>query len=445
MFENENKNGFFPEGEQLDLGSDGAFAGFPDFGSAGIDEIFGSTEKSESTAEAIPTNTVVTVDVMGTVPESDSKTETESEDNAAKAEPKAEITQNAEKEADAENPFEAAIAKAEEKQAESIMETLVSKLPIFSYANAKEEIVDTSKTFDELRNEKAEDFPELDDGTSVTWKMTYGTVSKSVPTPKKTTIASLKKQIEDSKEFKDSLKKVKGEIECKVTPSVTAKKKGTKASYKGVCDSVEEAVASGKTIVFVPSDDGRVYEVRSNKIGVFITAAEKVSLMKKVRAGFIPALPKIPYSILSEILAFFKSYVTKDSEFEALAYIYWSFEDEKYYVHVPKQQVSKASVDSNLPELDEEKFVLVMEIHSHNTMAARFSPTDDRDERATRLYTVVGRMDKLFPDIATRISVGGKYVEIDPATVFEGFSGSFPQPWADAVDIRKPSYKEADL
>ena len=226
MFENENTNGFFSTDDKIDLGSEGGFTGFPDFKNVGIDDIFGSTEKSENTAEAVPTDTVITVDVMGAEPVSDNKKETESEDNAAKVEPKAEITQNAEKETDVENPFEAAIAKAEEKQAESVRDTLVSKLPIFSYANAKEEIVDTSKTFDELRNEKAEDFPELDDGTSVTWKMTYGTVSKSVPTPKKTTIVSLKKQIEDSKEFKDSLKKAKGEIECKVIPSVTAKKKG---------------------------------------------------------------------------------------------------------------------------------------------------------------------------------------------------------------------------
>ena len=443
MFENENTNGFFPADDKIDLGSEGAFAGFPDFNSAGMDDIFGSTEKSEKTAEAIPTDTVVTVDVMGM--DTDSKKETVSEDNGAKAENKTSSTENADEPAEVENPFEAAIAKAEEKQAESIRDTLVSKLPIFSYANAKEDIVDTSKTFDELRNEKAEDFPELDDGTSVTWKMTYGTITKNVSTPKKTTIVSLKKQIEDSKEFKDSLKKAKGEIECKVTPSVTAKKKGIETSYKGIYDSVEEAVASGKTIAFVPSDNGKVYEVRANKIGVFISPAEKVSIMKKVRAGFIPALPKIPYSILSEILAFFKSYVTEDSEFEALAYIYWSFEDSKFYVHVPKQQVSKASVDSSLPELDEEKYVLVMEIHSHNTMAARFSPTDDRDEKATRLYTVVGRMDKLFPDITTRISVGGKYEEIDPATVFERFGGNYPQAWNKAVDIRKPYRKEADV
>ena len=166
-------------------------------------------------------------------------------------------------------------------------------------------------------------------------------------------------------------------------------------------------------------------------------------MMRKVRAGFIPALPKIPYSMLSEILSFFKEYVTDTGELEALAYIYWSFVDSKYYVHVPKQQVSKASVDSSIPELDEDKFVLVMEIHSHNTMAARFSPTDDRDERATRLYTVVGRMDKVFPDITTRASVGGKYVEIEPETVFEGLDGTFPEAWKDAVDVRKPKFKEA--
>ncbi len=80
-----------------------------------------------------------------------------------------------------------------------------------------EEIVDTSKTFNQLRNKKSEDFPELDDGTSVTWKMVYGTITKTVSTPKKTTIASLKSQIEKSKEFLDSLKKAKSKVECKVT------------------------------------------------------------------------------------------------------------------------------------------------------------------------------------------------------------------------------------
>lgn len=243
----------------------------------------------------------------------------------------------------------------------------------------------------------------------------------------------------------DYLKKAKGEIECKVTPSVTAKKKGVISPYKGVFNSVDESVASGKKIAFVPSEDGRVYEIRNNRIGTFIAEADRVTIVKKVRAGFIPALPKIPYSILSELVAFFKACITETSELEALAYIYWSFYDSKYYVYVPKQEVSKDSVDTFLPDMDEEKFVLAMEVHSHNTMPAVFSCIDNKDERATRIYTVIGRLDKVFPDITTRISVGGKFVELNPNAVFERIEGDFPESWKDAVCKRQPEEKGADL
>ncbi len=442
----ERNNGLFGGNEPIDLGSDATFTDLPDFSSDDFDSIFGTAEKKdEAQTESAPVKSETSAPTTTDKPEETHANEETTTVSQPAADAKDETAESdvAGDKSEEQDPFEAALAQANQKQAEKDKSGLVQKLPIFSYANAKEDIVDTSTTFDELRNEKAEDFPELDDATAVSWKMTYGTITKTVSTPKKTTIASLKKQIEDSKEFMDCLKKAKGEVECKVIPSVTAKKKGIVSSYKGVFDSVEDAAASGKAIGFVPSDDGKVYEVRANKIGIFISEAERVRMMRKVRAGFIPALPKIPYSMLSEILSFFKEYVTDTGELEALAYIYWSFVESRYYVHVPKQQVSKASVDSSIPELDEDKFVLVMEIHSHNTMAARFSPTDDRDERATRLYTVVGRMDKVFPDITTRASVGGKYVEIEPETVFEGFDGTFPEAWKDAVDVRKPKFKEA--
>ena len=47
-------------------------------------------------------------------------------------------------------------------------------------------------------------------------------------------------------------------------------------------------------------------------------------------------------------------------------------------------------------------------------------------------------LDKIFPDIVTRISVGGKFVEISPTLVFDGIGGGFPEAWADAVKaVRK--------
>ena len=443
----ERNNGLFGGNEPIDLGSDATFTDLPDFSSDDFDSIFGTVEKKdEAQTESAEVKSETPAPTTTNKPEETQANEETTTVSQPNAEAKAETAESdvAGDKSEEQDPFEAALAQANQKQAEKDKSGLVLKLPIFSYANAKEEIVDTSKTFDELRNEKAEDFPELDDATAVSWKMTYGTITKTVTTPKKTTIASLKKQIEESKEFMDCLKKAKGEIECKVIPSVTAKKKGIVASYKGVANSLEEAVSSGKQIVFVPSSDGKIYEVRNNQIGTFIAEADSVSLFSKVRAGFIPALPKIPYSILSEIIAFFKTYVTEKSENEAMANIYWSFEEEKYRVHVPKQTVTKASVDTNLPDIDDEKFLLVMEVHSHNTMGAVFSRTDDKDEIATRLYTVIGRLDKVFPDMTTRISVGGKHLVIDPAIVFDGIGGEFPEKWKEAVEIRKYEKEEKE-
>ena len=443
----ERNNGLFGGNEPIDLGSEGAFTDLPDFSSDDFDSIFGTAEKKDDaqTESAEVKSETPAPTTTEKLEETHANEETTTVSQPA-ADAKAETAESdvASDKSEEQDPFEAALAQANQKQAEKDKSGLVLKLPIFSYANAKEEIVDTSKTFDELRNEKAEDFPELDDATAVSWKMTYGTITKTVSTPKKTTIASLKKQIEESKEFMDCLKKAKGEVECKVIPSVTAKKKGIVASYKGVANSLEEAVKSGKQIVFVPSSDGKIYEVRNNQIGTFIAEADSVSLFSKVRAGFIPALPKIPYSILSEIIAFFKTFVTEKSENEAMANIYWSFEEEKYRVHVPKQTVTKASVDTNLPDIDEEKFLLVMEVHSHNTMGAVFSRTDDKDEIATRLYTVIGRLDKVFPDMTTRISVGGKHLVIDPAIAFDGIGGEFPEKWKEAVEIRKYEKEEKE-
>ena len=464
MFENDKNNGFFGNDGGLDLGSaSGDFGGFAPFDSTEAGAIFGGTTTpaapattpentaEENNAAPIQQGAPIGNESQGVAPAEDpnavkvEETNNEEVTNSNAVQPETVAGTNSSEQAEVPNLFEAAVAKAEEKQAETTKNSLTDKLPIFVHGSAKEEIVDTSKTFEQLRLEKAEDFPELDEGDNVSWKVTYGTITKVV-TNKKDTIASFKKKIEDSKEFVNALKKAKGtEIECKVSPTITAKKKGIMSSYKGLYASVDEAMESGKVISFVPSEDGRVFEVRNSKMGTFIAPTEKVTSFKKVRAGFIPALPKIPYNTLSEIIAFFKSYVDKDGAVEALAYIYWSFADSRYYVYVPKQIVGKARVDSSLPEMDEDKFMLVMEIHSHNTMPGFFSPTDDSDEKATRLYTVVGRMDKVFPEIKTRISCGGKFVEIAPEEVFEGYSGTFPEKWRESVEIGKRPHKEADL
>ena len=334
------------------------------------------------------------------------------------------------------NPLEAEISAAEEKDAETARDGLFSKPPVFAYAGVTEDIEDTSITFDELRIEKSEDFPELDDGKRVSWTVQYGKIMKSVPSPRKKTIAELKSEIETSKEFLDSLKKAKDKTPaCKLVPKVTAQSKGRMASYKGVFSSFDEAEQYGKAISLFPSGDGKVYEMRKTEMGRFITPVSETNDIRKVRAGFTPALPLIPAEILFEILQFFK-YMAHKGSYEALANIYWDKQEQSFVVDIPKQKVSRVSVSSRLSgAFDSDRFLHYMDIHSHNNMNAFFSETDNRDEKAARVYAVVGKVTGFFPEIKVRIANSRSFVEIDPSVVFESVAAvqDFPEEWKKAV------------
>ena len=329
--------------------------------------------------------------------------------------------------------------KTEKKPEPKEPEGFSDKPPVFEYAGATENISDTSKTFDELRIEKSYDFPELEDGKRVTWTVEYGKITKTVPDPKDMSIGKMKSDIETSAEFETSLKKRGADKNptCKIKPRVTAQSKGQ--AYKGVFANMDEADTSGKAISIVPGRDGNVYEIRNTRMGKFITPIADCEMLSEVRAGFIPALPRIPQYLMTQIVTLFRQFTSNGNEHEALVNVYYDTQDGVFITDVPEQIVTKGSVESvENPDFIGERYIHYMDIHSHNSMKAFFSGTDDNDEKATRLYSVIGRLDKYFPDIKTRISNGGKFWEIDPALVFEHISSPVPNAWKDKVFFRKP-------
>lgn len=60
----------------------------------------------------------------------------------------------------------------------------------------------------------------------------------------------------------------------------------------------------------------------------------------------------------------------------------------------------------------------ILEIHSHHSMAAKFSETDDADETGFRLYAVIGRLPDA-PEIRLRVGVYGQFWEIPASWVME--------------------------
>lgn len=332
-----------------------------------------------------------------------------------------------------ENLITAAFQKQDE---ENTCMGIFEKPPIFMYGSVKEEIADASMTFEELRIAKSEDFPELSEGKKVTWTVEYGKSVKQISDPKGTTIAAVKSELERSRDFLGNLKKARDKSpSCFVKPRVTAQSKGV-ASYKGIFASVEEARQSDKALCLIPSRDGKIYELRKTEMGEFVAPKDNITDFSTVRAGFTPALPLIPRKLVFQAIAFFRRFMHESAEFEALIHIYWDREEKKFILHIPRQRVGKSYINAELlpDSLPESRYLHYADIHSHNSMEARFSAVDDKDELATRLYIVIGRLDRYFPSVTARLSCGGSYQRLDLSEIAEPLEEGFPAEWLERVE-----------
>lgn len=344
--------------------------------------------------------------------------------------------------------FDMVMQNLEVQGEKRMLDALAAKPAIFSYAKVKENIEDRDSTFEDLRQRYEADFPELSDPKTISWTVNYGKTTKSVSNPGSDKVYDIKTEIENSKAFKEALKKAKTDAdknpECIVKLFKKAQTKGEALSgIKELCLTKAEAAQTNKPIVLLPSKDGRVYEQRRNEIGCFTAPAENVCEFEDIRAEFKMALPKIPAHIFSKVMGFFKS-ISDELHYEVLVHILYDTEEKVYIIKVPKQRISEASVNSETDEPYPDRYIHVMDFHSHNTMPAVFSGTDNADEKETRLYAVAGRFNRTFPEITVRAGCAGKFIPLNPEDVFEGdFFGSYPEEWKENIrhwgtEIKKP-------
>ena len=339
--------------------------------------------------------------------------------------------------------FGAVVEQSEEDAIAELMVKVTTSRPVFDYASIQDEIKDADMTFEQLRVKMSADCPELEARAHVSWSLSYAGFSERI-TDVNSTIYDAKSKLEQSKKFKDALKKRKPADKlpvCSVKPTVTAQKKGILPfpAYKAVCESVDAAEKANAPICYIPSQNGQIYEMRRNEIGTFIAPSSKIVELDMVRAGFQMNLPRLPAAKLAEIISFFRRVCTAhDRCMEALVNVYWDRVEQEYILHVPAQQATAVSVATDLSDRpDESRYYLVMEVHSHNMMAARFSRTDDADEQATRLYMVIGRLDRFYPEIRCRFACGGQHIEILAEQVCERTDVPFSTAWLTAVHAHR--------
>jgi PRTRC genetic system protein A len=198
-----------------------------------------------------------------------------------------------------------------------------------------------------------------------------------------------------------------------------------------------------KPINYIVRRDG-LWEMRKSRAGVFVMQREKF-------ATPLPGFPeennveygqshfgKIPDVLFKEIIAFFKS-ICDESKDEAYIQTFWDPLEKKWFNHVPVQRVSGASVNFERNVELESRCNLVLETHSHNTMEAFFSGTDNADEKSDRFFGVIGRLNQSVPTMLFSFVCGGKRVIINKSDIFESEPEvSFPSDWKQRITKSQP-------
>jgi len=158
------------------------------------------------------------------------------------------------------------------------------------------------------------------------------------------------------------------------------------------------------------------YIIASN--GIFIEAespliAARIPVAECEIRGLAPIETKVSLTYGSIPQRFFDlalDLFLADSSFEHYVAIVG---DAGYHFYIPVQDKSAGGV------VYEVSTSVILEIHSHGHMGARFSSTDNIDETGLKLYGVVGKLNAT-PIVKLRIGVYGYFKELSWSEVFDG-------------------------
>lgn len=81
----------------------------------------------------------------------------------------------------------------------------------------------------------------------------------------------------------------------------------------------------------------------------------------------------------------------------------------------PPQQATSTSVHTITPDTPD----ILLELHSHGSLRAFWSTTDDADERGFRFYGVLGRLDAPQVEVRLRLGVYGTFLPVPLPTLFD--------------------------
>ena len=152
----------------------------------------------------------------------------------------------------------------------------------------------------------------------------------------------------------------------------------------------------------------------------------------------------IPINLLHRIEKFFKDVMVLNGttgNFEAQTFIVWNDNTNEYRVVIPEQTVSQTRVSYDIQDILGDGDHIIVDIHSHNTMGAFYSGTDDADDKKNSWIS--GVMGKLNTDTTAMVfrfndGTGGNY-PMSLGDIFDVEVMETPKEWLDKVKTAAPA------
>lgn len=217
--------------------------------------------------------------------------------------------------------------------------------------------------------------------------------------------------------------------------------------YKG--EGLENLDLS-KKLNFVTASNG-VFRIEKTPISIFITQVQEfgknVSIpgLSPLEEGVQLLIPKIPFKYWLQVLSFYKDVYNRDKT-EASVLFFWNHdnvslpqffqaqgtipekpieglvEDGQLVIYCPIQKNSSGLSDfkdDGMVHWLRQNCTPLCETHSHHTMNAFWSSTDDSNENMTQFYGVYGNILKDQPDFLFRFVSGDKKINIPYHHLFD--------------------------
>ncbi len=163
-----------------------------------------------------------------------------------------------------------------------------------------------------------------------------------------------------------------------------------------------EKIPDEEAFCYVVARDG-FYLKKSNHFYNCVVKVKSIPGLPEMEESLVlrQGMPKIPYSLVEEAIAFFRA-VYEEYNSEAAVLLVFDKHEKQWSILPMKQRVSSASVEYGAGAVSG----ICGTIHSHCNMGAFFSGTDDKDDsQIDGFHIVVGNINSERPEMAASVAV----------------------------------------